>query len=457
MSAILADIPALLLFGGAFLAIMYGAERVRRALPEEPEYSRKFVHCAGGVAALFFPRFIGSPWSILILAAVMAAILLVTRLTGGLQSVHGVARHSYGALYFPVSILLLFLLARQHPAFYVISILTLTVSDTMAALVGGWYGAIKYDVEGNPKSLEGSVAFFFVTYLCVNIPLLLMTATGRAETILIAFVIALLVTGFEAVSLAGSDNIFVPLGTYFILAKMTRLDLTTLLQDTVVLLLLIAVTALLSVRQKIFRTSGLVGMMLVNYAGWSLCGLAWLLPLLLSQVMLYGLVAAFRKDVAAGITGYQIRVLFYTAVVPVLLIFAANAIHDDRLLYLPYLTAISAQMAAIFYYIVSILVTSSGLLGALRRSRPVSGLLCGISATGIIALFPVMAGFSGARPVGFLLVLVGVLAGLGVFQLLSSRFLDGRDDWLKRQRIRCIAAAAAALLVFGARLLLFRG
>ncbi|HEX5773676.1 MAG TPA: hypothetical protein VFY07_05080 [Geomobilimonas sp.] len=457
MNAVLADLPALLLFGVVFLAIVYGGERIRRTIPSEPEYSRKFVHFSGGVAALFFPTFIGSPWSILLLATGFAGFLLLTRHMGGLRSVHGIQRHSHGALYFPVAILILFLLARQHQAFYVISILALTVSDTMAALVGGWYGAIRYDVEGNAKSLEGSLAFFFVTYLCVNIPLLLMTETGKGETILTAFVIALLVTGFEAVSLSGSDNIFIPLGTYFILEKMSRYDLATVVQHTVVLLLLIVVTAILSVRQKIFGTSGLIGMVLVNYAGWSLCGLDWLVPLLLSQVMLYILVASFRQHVATGITGYQIRVLFYSAIVPVIFIFAASAIRDDRILYLPYLTAIAGQMAIIFHYIVSILVTSTGFIGGVRRNRPVSGIFCGVIATLAIAAIPVLAGPPGHRAVQLALVLAGVLGAIGLFQMLSSRFLGSDDNWLIRQRIRCMAAGIAACLVLGVQLLLFGG
>ena len=454
MNQILADIPALLFLGVIFLAVLTGGESIRRRLPLEPEYSRKFVHFMSGIAALFFPTLIGSPWSILLLACGITGFLLITRRMGGLSSVHGIQRHTHGAIYFPAAILILFILAQQHPAFYVISILTLTVSDTMAALIGGRYGANRYDVEGDTKSLEGSLAFFFVTYLCVNIPLLLMTETGREETILIAFIIAFLVTGFEAVSFSGCDNILVPLGTYFILEKMSRYDLATLLQHTILLLLLTVVTAILSIRQKIFGTSGLIGMFLVNYAGWSLCGTAWLIPLLLSQVMLYILVALFHERVAAGITGYQIKVLFYTALVPVLFIFATNAIHDDRLLYVPYLTAIAAQMAIIFYYIVSILVTSTGFIGAIRRNRPVSGMVCGMTATLAIAAVPVLVGPSTHRGAELGLILTGVLGSIVIFQLLSSRFLGGENDWLKRQRIRCMAAGIAACTVFGMQLFL---
>lgn len=454
MEPILSDILPLLAFGLLFLAVMALGERLHRAMPEEPEWSRKFVHVCGGIGALFFPYSFSSPWSLALLATVMAGVLLVSLRTGTLRSVHGVDRKSLGALYFPVAILILFLIGRRNPPFYVIAILTLTVADTLAALVGVRYGAIRYDVEGNRKSLEGSVTFFFVTFLCVQLPLLLMTGTGRAETVLIAFVIALLVTGFEAVSLEGSDNIFVPLGTWFILTKMTRLGVPELVTDAVVLVVLAVITAVLSARQRVFAPSGLIGMILVNYAAWSLCGFWWLLPLLLSQLMIAALIALFRDRTPVGIAGYQIRVLFYAALVPVLLIFAANLEQRQEWLYIPYLTAIAAQMAAIFSFLVSILTTGAGLIGRLRERPFLTTLLCSVTATVAIAAVPLLAARVNTPLAATALVLGGSLLAVGLYQVLASRVLADGDDWLGRQRLRCILSGMAALAVAVAQELL---
>jgi phytol kinase len=446
MEHILADSWSLLAFGALFLIVMALGERLRRAVPGEPEWSRKFVHVCGGVGALFFPWAFSSPWSVLLLAGIMALVLLVSLRSGTLTSVHGVPRKSLGALYFPVAILLLFIIGRQQPPFYVISVLTLTVADSVAALVGLHYGAIRFDVEGNPKSLEGSVTFFFVTYLCVQIPLLLMTATGRAETVLIAFIIALLVTGFEAVSPAGSDNILVPLGTWFILTRMSHQSVPELLTNALALLILALLTAILSGRQRVFATSGLIGMVLVNYAAWSLCGFWWLLPLLLSQTMIAVMIALFRHRTPVGIAGYQIRVLFYAALVPVLLLFAANLGHRQEWLYLPYLTAIAAQMGAIFAFLLSILTTTTGPVERLRESRVASTLLCSLTATLFIAAIPLLAGRVAMSLAAALLVLGGSLLTVIFCRSLAGLFLADAADWLGRQRLRCVASGVAALL-----------
>ena len=104
----------------------------------------------------------------------------------------------------------------------------LTVADPIAALVGIRYGQLRYVIAGGEKSAEGSVAFLIVTFLSANVLLLLFTNTGRAETLLISLVLAILATGLEAVGRRGLDNLYVPLGTGLCLKTLLELDVTGL-------------------------------------------------------------------------------------------------------------------------------------------------------------------------------------------------------------------------------------
>ena len=63
-----------------------------------------------------------------------------------------------------MAIYLVFLLGYHTPVLYFIAILTLSVSDAVAALIGKRYGSIRFKIEGETKSLEGSVSFFFITF-----------------------------------------------------------------------------------------------------------------------------------------------------------------------------------------------------------------------------------------------------------------------------------------------------
>ena len=453
MDLIRADLLPAAIFAVIFPAIFAAGELVRRQLPDRPELSRKFVHFCGGLAALSFPFALRSAVTVLLLAVLFAGFILVTKRLGVLRSVHGVDRHSSGAAYFPAAIALLYLLGRDRPVFYLIAVLALTVSDSLAALVGTRYGAITYDVEEGRRTLEGSLAFFFITFLCAHVPLLLMTGLGRPETVLIALVIAMLVTGFEAISLAGSDNIFVPLGTYFILVKMTRYPLETIIAHTEILCLIIVASLALTFVQKVFKPSGLIGMILVNYAAWSLCDFSWFLPVLLAQVLLYALVLRFRQQVPEDITNYQVKVLFYSALVPVALIFVANAGGEYERIYLPFVAAVVSQIALIFTYFLSIVKSETPLVLRLRAVALLRGTFCTVVATAVIALLPLTLFPNGPfwRATGE--VLLATFVAFIFFHLASARLADDEQGWLMRQRVRMAASAFAAGVVYLADLI----
>jgi len=318
-----------------FVGIFSIAEAVRRYFPKLKEVSRKTAHILCGVTALSFPYFVQSHWIILGLVLIFSVLMLISKRMKLLKSIHEVGRHSYGSFYYPVAIYLIFLLASQKPAIYLISILTMTISDAFAALIGRRYGTIKYEVEGNTKSLEGSVIFLLVTFLCIHLPLLLMTDIGRPSAVLIALVIAILLTGFEAISPTGSDNIIVPFGTYYLLTKMTNLPLELVIQDTYILLAVIAITGFLSM----LRPSGLIGLMLINYASITLGNVYWLIPLILAEFLFYLLVHFSKKK-----ERYPLRVLFYMGVIPIGFLFLENTFKMNALFYIPYLVAIAAQL-----------------------------------------------------------------------------------------------------------------
>lgn len=205
--------------GSGFLLIFAAAELWRRYGSPPVEWSRKFVHFFGGLLVLLFPWVFTSRWTVAGLAGVFGVLIWGTRRLGLLNSVHGVSRESEGGLYYPLGVVLLFTLAYDQRSFYLIAALALVVSDTAAALLGTAYGRTTYLVENDRRSFEGSVSFFVTTFLVVHVPLLLMTQVDRDVSLLLALHISMVVTLFEGVSLRGSDNLFVPLGAYYLLAR----------------------------------------------------------------------------------------------------------------------------------------------------------------------------------------------------------------------------------------------
>ncbi|MDB5036346.1 MAG: hypothetical protein JWQ98_3587 [Chlorobi bacterium] len=221
-----------------YLGLFVGVEIWSRRRHPDSETSRKLVHFGGGMIALLFPTLFQLHWSVLALAVAFFAMLIVTKRFGNLQSVQGVERGTVGEIIYPLAIwsaLFLSTLAGG-PAIYRIIVLILAVADALAGLVGKRFGRHRYMVAGGSKSVEGSATFFIATAAIIwgGLP-----ASGFAEGVhgaadpmgrpaeiammFTAILVALLLTGVEAVSSRGIDNITVPLAAWCLLALVGRI------------------------------------------------------------------------------------------------------------------------------------------------------------------------------------------------------------------------------------------
>jgi hypothetical protein len=136
---------------------------------------------------------------------------------------------------FAVSVALLFWLEDGHyilarndvppigPALYILPILILTLCDAASAIIGSRYGRRTFQVEEGKKSIEGVVVFAVTAWLASLIAFLLLTDIDRGEAILLAFITAVFGALLEAASWRGLDNLFIPLGLYFLLSNLLHL------------------------------------------------------------------------------------------------------------------------------------------------------------------------------------------------------------------------------------------
>lgn len=339
-----------------FLLALFAAGEAWRHWGDPPaEWTRKLAHVGAGVVTAAFPWLFAWHGTVLLLAFGFAGIMVGTRRLGWLRSIHGVARRSEGGLYYPVAIYLLFLIAGDRPVFYLISLLVLMVSDSLAALLGSEYGKAIYQVETDRRSLEGSAVFLLTTFLAVHLPLLLATDTSRWAAVLIAVQIALTVTIFEGISPGGSDNLVVPLATYFLLWMMTPYGGEHIARQLAAQLVITLLAGLLAWRFRILAMSSAMGLALVLYGAYALGGAEWTLAPGLAVLCFAAYYRAVRRVEPDAGAGYHIRTLFYVAGVPTLLFFANDVVAilwprtPPNLLYVPYVGAVAAQLAIVLF------------------------------------------------------------------------------------------------------------
>jgi phytol kinase len=278
---VLDPLLAVALFLLAFLALLAALILHRRFWSPHPEITRKALHAGSGLLTLSFPFLFHDLWPVLVLTTGSALVIAAFKFLPQIRRRFGrvvddVERTTLGELYFPLAVAIVFWLARgQSALLYCIPMLVLTFADATGALIGLRYGLTRF--TGGHKSFEGSLAFAIVAFFCVHVPLLLFSDTGRVETLMIAITLALLVMLLEGTAWRGLDNLFLPIGGYFLLRAYLPLGVADLLPRLLVSVGLV-VAVLLSRRSTTLVDDSLLAGAFLCYVTWAVAGWRWLVP-----------------------------------------------------------------------------------------------------------------------------------------------------------------------------------
>lgn len=437
------DLRGALLLSAIFLSLLAVAELWRRFGNPEAEWTRKLVHLGGGVACLFFPFLVTSPWVVTALALALTALFALGSHFGFLKGLHGVKRKSRGAELYPLAVCLVFWLTVGRPWLYLSAVLVLAVADAFAALVGSRYGVVRYEVEDETKSLEGSLVFLLLAFLAIHLPALLMTDLPRPVTVLAALLVAALVTGFEAISLQGADNLFVPLAVVVVLGKITTKPLGEVEFQNLSLLAICLGVAFIVWRSRSLNVGGAITFILFSYGNWSLGNWRWALPAFVGFALY---VAAWYLFAPPGhASGIKVRLVTRALLIPFAPLVVANAYDHDEIAYGAFLAAAGAVLAFALD------------TGAFRLERRRGGhWLFSAVGLGLLASAAVaLPAWLTQRQVG-LSALLGVSAVI-VLATLVNAAIERRDLAARRSRewtawrflLSALAAVAVALLEQG--------
>ena len=125
-------------------------------------------------------------------------------------------KKSFGTVYYFISLLVLVNISFKFYGNMIpmgIYFMPLGYGDGMAALVGKKIHKGTYNVRGSQKSISGSLAMFLVSFITMYGYRAIYDLNYSVQKLLVLSVAA---TVIEAVSIKGSDNITIPLGTYIV-------------------------------------------------------------------------------------------------------------------------------------------------------------------------------------------------------------------------------------------------
>jgi dolichol kinase len=214
---ITSDVIGLLLVYSYVTILILISEKI---LKSYPNLSRKFLHIMVGNILFILPLFT-SREVITFLAA--APFILLTFLISPysplkIKNKISASGHGFGLVYYAISWTILAFFFYNQPWIIAVGIAAMSYGDGMAALIGERFGKHKFNISGDTKSLEGSLAMFLVLILSLFVVLIYYNNLPTSYLVIVA--VALVATVFEGITPKGLDNLsacFSAVVTYLIL------------------------------------------------------------------------------------------------------------------------------------------------------------------------------------------------------------------------------------------------
>jgi len=222
------DYTALVVSYAYVFGVIGLGELLRRLGGRPAGFTRKFIHIGVGLWSVGTVLLFKTWYLALIPPATFVLINAFSYWRGTFQAMETGERSNLGTIYFPISFAALLYYFWSQPVLTVASLMPMTWGDAMAAIFGQRYGQHRYTVGGRSRSVEGSIAMLFWSWIATSLALLIMPyLLGKPPihwllTLIYGGAVALVCTLIEALSPWGIDNLTVPAAAAFILHLLQR-------------------------------------------------------------------------------------------------------------------------------------------------------------------------------------------------------------------------------------------
>ncbi len=302
---------------------------------------RKSIHLLMGVAILLLSCYV-SRQTLLILIAAGTVFAFASFQSRKFRFLHQTTDQSLGTLFYPLGVLTSFLLLYNLPLYYFqISLMTLTLSDTIAYLAGQIRpGNIRFNTFKEEKSLYGVLGFAGST---LGI-LYFFLPESRFGIHAYVILVVILAVNFEVISYKGSDNFSIPVGSalFFLIMEAHDSNLPLLIG----VLGFAAIGSFFLYQWKVLTKNAAIAVYFLGVYFIGVLGLAWIVPVLVfffTSVMLTRINTALgKKNPAANRrNAWQVLANIFWAV-----LFSAAYLINGNVLFVYFFIALVAAVTA---------------------------------------------------------------------------------------------------------------
>ncbi len=187
------------------------------------EASRKFIHIMLGNWWFIAMYFFTNVWFAAFVPATFIFINYISYKKDIIKVMERDQQDGLGTVYYALSLLILVIISfgiYNKPTLGLIPVLIMAYGDGLAAIIGRLIKSPRYKIVNSKKSFAGSITMFVISFIIIGAYLIyeqIPAYWGIEHTILMTSLMAFTLTGIEAISIKGTDNISVPLGTIIML------------------------------------------------------------------------------------------------------------------------------------------------------------------------------------------------------------------------------------------------
>lgn len=188
------------------------------------EASRKFIHIMLGNWWLIAMYYFTNVWFAAFVPATFVIINYLSYKKDLIKVMEREKKDGLGTVYYALSLLILTIVSfgiYKKPSLGLAPCLVMAYGDGLAAIIGKKIKSKTYKIGDTTKSIAGSFTMFTIALLVIGAYLLFQHGPvifwRNAHWSLVTIMMAYCMTSIEAVSIKGTDNITVPLGTLLML------------------------------------------------------------------------------------------------------------------------------------------------------------------------------------------------------------------------------------------------
>lgn len=183
------------------------------------EASRKFIHIMLGNWWFIAMYYFTNVWFAAFVPATFIIINYMSYKKDIIKVMEREKQDGLGTVYYAISLLILVIVSfgiYEMPSLGLIPNLVMAYGDGLAGLLGKMIKSKKYKLSDSKKSVAGSITMFVISTILIGGYLAFWHSTAFWKTPhwpLVSALIGFAITAIEAVSVKGTDNVTVPLGT----------------------------------------------------------------------------------------------------------------------------------------------------------------------------------------------------------------------------------------------------